>query len=105
MKQELNLIKYFILIFLSTYVGLTIAEDINGSNFVIENKHLELVYVDNSSAEDSAFEQNSSGSDFLLSREIANNQVIGMNYGAQEIESGLVNDDKSKLWLTLQLAF
>jgi hypothetical protein len=44
-------------------------------------------------------------SDFLLCREIAKIQLIGMNYGTQEIEHGLANDDKSVLWRILQLAF
>ena len=57
------------------------AEDANNPNFISKIRHLELANAVHPNSDDIAFKQGSSKSNFLLS------------------------DDKSKLWLTLQLAF
>jgi hypothetical protein len=105
MNHLSSISKNLILIYLFVYVGVCMAEDANNPNFISEISHLELANAVHPNSDDIAFKQGSSESNFLLSHEITRNKVIGMNYGTQEIESDLVSDDKSKLWLTLQLAF
>ena len=67
-----------------------------------ENKYLDVVDKKQlgSSLEDSSIKD-----DFLLSHKIAQNQIIGVNYGEQDINNKLGAKQKSKLWLSLQLAF
>ena len=70
-----------------------------------ENKHLELKFAENTHLPIAPLSGESIHDDFLLSHKIAQNQVIGVNYKEQNLNDQLFGEQKSKLWLTLQLAF
>ncbi len=93
----------FIIIFLSVITSVSNADEfVNNASYVNENKYLDVV---DKKQLDSSLEDSSIKDDFLLSHKIAQNQIIGVNYGEQDINNKLGAKQKSKLWLSLQLAF
>lgn len=83
---------------------MTIAENADDSSLPSEIKPLEFINATNLDSEDFEFALELD-SGFLLSREMVENQIIGLNDGEQKIDSDVISTEQSTLGLTLQLAF
>ena len=106
MKKIFNRIACATYIFLGVFATVGQADEAATKEKIdIKNNYLEIFYVGNTESERLESHSDVSDSDFLFSREIAKNQIIGMNYREQEFNNSLAKEEESRLWVSLKLVF